>query len=135
MPTFDLVQSPAIAGAHNWRLQRWTGLSGLAFVLGFVAAAGSYGTGAGSSQPEIVAFYGNAANRAHQIEGFAILLVASLLLMLYVVVLRHRLVLDPMLGALATISGTTAVVLLMLANTFWAATAFTFQIQSFYAVS
>ncbi len=116
-------------------MRRWAGLSGLWFVVLFALGATLYGAGAGSRQQEITAYYASSRSRLHQIEGFAVLLVASVLLMLYVAVLRRRTVRDALMGDVAILSGAAAVAFLMLANALWATTAFTVQIQGSYEVA
>jgi len=121
------------AAGRNWR---WLpGLSGLGFVVCFAIAALLYGSGAGSQQREISAYYANSGSRIHQIEGFAVLLVGCIVLMVYVAVLQTFVAEGSLMRQVGGISGTSAIVFLMLANALWASTAFTVEIQHFgYAV-
>lgn len=114
---------------------RWASSSGLAFVLLFGLAAALYAGGAGSSQTAISAYYADAGSWAHQIEGFAVLTGGGLAMMVYVVTLSRRLVRDGWWREVSVVSGTIGVVFLMLANTMWAATAFTVLIQGSYSVA
>jgi hypothetical protein len=120
------------AARRDWR--RVTGLSGLGFVVCFAIAAVLYGGGAGSQQQEISAYYANAGSRIHQIEGFAVLIAGCVILMIYVAVLQRLVAEGSWMRQLAGMSGTVAVVFLMLANALWASTAFTVEIQRGYAV-
>ena len=120
------------AASSGWR--RLTGLSGLGFVVCFLIAAALYGGGAGSQQREIAAYYADSGRYIHQIEGFAVLIGGCIVLMVYVAVLQSLVAERSLMRQLADISGTSAVVFLMLANALWAATAFAVQIQRGYAV-
>ena len=120
------------AARSGWR--RVTGLSGLGFVVCFAIAVGLYGGGAGSQQREISAYYADAGSRIHQIEGFAVLLAGCVILLVYVAVLQRLVAEGSLMRQLAAMSGTGAVVFLMLANALWASTAFTVEIQHGYAV-
>jgi hypothetical protein len=118
--------------AAGWK--RLTGLSGLGFVICFAIAAVLYGSGAGFQQREISAYYADSGNRIHQIEGFAVLLAGCILLMVYVAVLQRFVAEGSLMRQVGAISGTGAVVFLMLANALWASTAFTVEIQRGYTV-
>ena len=120
------------AARSDWR--RVTGLSGLGFVVCFAIAVGLYGGGAGSQQREISAYYADAGSRIHQIEGFAVLLAGCVILLVYVAVLQRLVAEGSLMRQVAAMSGTGAVVFLMLANALWASTAFTVEIQHGYAV-
>lgn len=113
---------------------RWASATGLAFVLLFGVAATLYAGGAGSSQPDVSAYYSDPGQWSHQIEGFAALTIASIALMVFVVTLCHTLVRQVWWRDVALMSGTAGVVFLMLANMLWSATAFTVLIQHKYQV-
>jgi hypothetical protein len=110
-------------------MRQWTALSGAAFVMLFALAAGLYGGGAGSGAPDILAYYSRPTSWRHQEYGFAVLLVACLFLLHYVAELRARVNPPEPAGTVLILSGGATVVLLMIANALWAATAFTVQIQ------
>ena len=110
-------------------MPRWTALSGAAFTLLFALAAILYGSGAGSDASQILVYYSRPAARRHQELGFAVLLVACLLLLHFVAVLRVRVARTSPASAVLLLSGGATVVLLMIANGLWAATAFTVEIQ------
>jgi hypothetical protein len=110
-------------------MRSWTALSGAAFALLFALAASLYGGGAGSDAADIRAYYSRPASWRHQEYGFAVLLVACLLLLHYVAVLRARLTASDPSGTVLMLGGAATVVLLMTANALWAATAFTVEIQ------
>ena len=100
----------------------------------FGVAATLYAGGAGSSQTDVSAYYSDPGEWSHQIEGFVVLTIASIALMIFVVTLCDTLVGQLWWRNVALISGTTAVVFLMLANMLWSATAFTVLIQHNYQV-
>ena len=52
-------------------------VAGLGFAVTFVAGALVYGGGAGKTAAEISAYYADPSNRARQLSGFAIVLVAT----------------------------------------------------------
>lgn len=113
---------------------RWASATGLAFVILFGVAATLYAGGAGSSQPDVSAYYSDPGQWSHQVEGFAALTIASIALMIYVVTLCHTLVRQDWWRDVALMSGTAGVVFLMFANMLWSATAFTVLIQHKYQV-
>ena len=113
---------------------RWASATGLAFVVLFGVAATLYAGGAGSSQGDVSAYYSDPGQWSHQIEGFGVLTIASLALMIFVVTLCQTLVRRDWWRGVALMSGTTGVVFLMLANMLWSATAFTVLIQHNYQV-
>jgi len=96
---------------------RW---SGIAFVVCFVAAAATYGSGAGRSAAEIAAYYASPGDRARQIAGFGILLAGALCLILFVARLP---------GTVPLVSGAATAVLLTGANALWAGSAFTAHVE------
>jgi hypothetical protein len=110
-------------------MRRWTPLSGAAFALLFALATALYGGGAGSNATDIVVYYARPAERRHQKFGFAVLLLACLLLLPYLAVLRTRLARSEPGATVVLLSGGAAAVLLMIANGLWATTAFTVEIQ------
>jgi hypothetical protein len=114
---------------------RYAAASGVVFVVLFAVAATLYAGGAGSTQTDITAYYSDSSAYAHQIEGFAVLTAASLALVVFVVVSTRSLVARGLLSDVAIASGTIACGFLFLANTLWAATAFTVTIERSYAVS
>ena len=111
---------------------RRLGLTGVAFVVLFVAAVALYGSGAGSS--EIASYYAGFGNRMRQIGGFAVLLLGCLFLAVSVAVLIRSVVGAEPLATVALVSGTCAVGLLAVANALWAATAFTVELEPAYRV-
>ncbi len=113
---------------------RWASATGLAFVVLFGVAATLYASGAGSSQPDVSAYYSDPGQWSQQIEGFGVLTVASIALMIFVVTLCHTLIRQVWWRDVALLSGTAGVVFLMLANMLWSATAFTVLIQHHYQV-
>jgi hypothetical protein len=113
---------------------RQLALTGIVFVALFVAAAGLYGSGAGSSPGEIASYYADTGNRMRQIGGFAVLLLGCLFLAAYVAVLVTGVVRDQLLAPVALVSGACAVGLLAVANALWAATAFTVELEPAYHV-
>ncbi|HEV2416151.1 MAG TPA: hypothetical protein VGX27_15215 [Candidatus Dormibacteraeota bacterium] len=106
----------------------------MAFVVLFGVAATLYASGAGSSQPDVSAYYSDPGQWSQQIEGFGVLTVASIALMIFVVTLCHTLIRQVWWRDVALLSGTAGVVFLMLANMLWSATAFTVLIQHHYQV-
>jgi hypothetical protein len=114
---------------------RWAGLCGAGFVVLFAIAAALYGAGAGADQGDITAYYADFGSRVHQLGGFAVLLLATALLLVYVVYSTFQTVQDAPLRLTAMLSGAIGTVFVMLANALWAATAFTVQIQSSYTVA
>ena len=96
---------------------RWASATGLVFVLLFGVAATLYAGGAGSSRPDVSAYYSDPGQWSHQIEGFAALTIASIALMVFVVTLCHTLVRQVWWRDVALMSGTAGVVFLMLATT------------------
>ena len=113
---------------------RWASATGVAFVVLFGVAVTLYAGGAGSSQTDVSAYYSDSGEWSHQIEGFGVLTIGSIALMVFVVTLCDTLVPQVWWRSVALISGTTGVVFLMLANMLWAATAFTVLIQHNYQV-
>lgn len=111
-------------------LARLSALSGLAFVACFAAAAALYGSGAGSRPAEIVAYYADHGDRMRQIAGFAVLLAGCVLLLVYV----GRLCRSTGAGLAVVGSGVAATALLALANSLWAASAFTVEIEPGYRI-
>jgi tetrahydromethanopterin S-methyltransferase subunit E len=99
---------------------RWLALAGVAFVGCFAIAVLLYGSGAGSPSGEIAAYYAAPLNRLRQIAGFGALAVGAIFLMSYLAVLKHALIRDPLLAAIAQTSGAVSVALLSAANALWA---------------
>jgi hypothetical protein len=118
-----------MSSAVHARPVRWSALSGIAFVACFAAAAGVYGSGAGSSAVEIVAYYSSAGNRTRQLVGFALLLVGALCLLLFVATIRKTLIHAELLGTVVVSCGAAAATLLTVANGLWAGTAFTAHLE------
>jgi hypothetical protein len=107
-------------------------VGGIGFVAAFVAGVVAYGSGAGSSDTEIVAYYASHANRLHQIVGFALITVAVVLFVVFVAGLRD--VLPPDRSVVAFISGGCAAAVLLGANALWAASALTVELESGYRI-
>jgi hypothetical protein len=105
---------------------RWCAFAGLAFVALFAAGAAVYGSGAGSSNAEITAYYADHGNRLHQLIGFALVASAAVLLAVFVAGLRPR---------AAVVSGALSAGLLLVANALWAASAFTVELEDGYRLS
>jgi hypothetical protein len=105
---------------------RWCAFAGLAFVGLFAVGAAVYGSGAGSSDMEIAAYYADHGNRLHQLIGFALVAAAAVLLAVFAAGLRPR---------AAVVSGALSAALLLVANALWAASAFTVELESSYRLS
>jgi hypothetical protein len=84
-----------------------------------------YGSGAGSSDAEIAAYYASHGNRLHQLIGFALVAAAAVLLAVFAAGFTSR---------VAVASGALAAGLLLVANALWAASAFTVELESGYRV-
>jgi hypothetical protein len=100
-------------------------VAGLGFAVTFVGGALVYGSGAGRTAAEISAYYADPSHRARQLSGFAIVLVASLLLVVFVSTLRSR---------LAVLSGGVTAGLLIGANALWAASALVVELEPDYRI-
>jgi hypothetical protein len=101
---------------------RWTPLSGIVFVIGFLVASGLFGSGAGSRPAEITAYYSSHGDRIRQIAGFYVLGVSVLFLFWFAGVLCRRLEAPFVLAA-----GSLTAALLLASDALWAATAVTVQ--------
>ena len=112
------------------RLPRRAG--GIGFVAAFVAGVVAYGSGAGSGDAEIAAYYANHGDRVHQIVGFALIAVAVVLFVVFVAGLQDVLARDR--SVVAFISGGCAAALLLGANALWAASALTVELESGYRI-
>jgi hypothetical protein len=99
--------------------------AGLGFAVTFVAGALVYGSGAGKTAAEISAYYADPSHRARQLSGFAIVLVASLLLVVFVSTFRSR---------LAVLSGGITAALLIGANALWGASALVVELEPHYSI-
>jgi hypothetical protein len=106
-------------------IRRLVALGGLLFPVCFVAAALTYGSGAGKTAPEIAAYYASAAHADRQLAGFALMLVAAAALLVFAAGLGGRLMLS---------AGTAAAVLLALANALWASSALAARTEPSYTV-
>jgi hypothetical protein len=106
------------------------GFAGVGFVACFTAAAVLYGSGAGTTVEEIAAFYASQSDRARQIAGFAVMLVALVALLIFVAEL-HKALHGP---GLMLVSGTVTGCLLIAANALWAASAFTVELEPGYVI-
>jgi hypothetical protein len=113
---------------------RWFPLSGLVFVGFFAAAVGLYGSGAGTGQSEIVAYYALETDRLRQIAGFAALLAGCLFLLLYIAALAHE-VGEGAASTVVRLSGGAATLLLATGNALWAASAFTTELERDYRIN
>jgi hypothetical protein len=107
-------------------------VGGIGFVAAFVAGAIAYGSGAGTSNAEIAAYYASHGNRMHQIVGFALIVLATVLLVVFVADLGA--VLPPGRSVVAFVSGGCAASLLFAANALWAASALTMELESGYRI-
>jgi cytochrome c oxidase subunit IV len=99
---------------------------GLAFVAFFAAGAAVYGSGAGSSDAEIAAYYASQGNRLHQLIGFALVAAAGVLLAVFAGGFASR---------MAVVGGVLTAALLLVANALWAASAFTVELEPGYVIS
>jgi len=97
-----------------------TRVSGLAFVGLFIAAAVTYGSGAGRSSAEVAAYYADAGNVARQIAGFGLLLAGTLCLLVFVASLPEM---------VAKISGGACAAMLAAANALWVGSALTAHVE------
>ena len=97
--------------------------AGLAFVAFFVAGAAVYGSGAGSSDAEIAAYYASHGNRLHQLIGFGLVAAAGVLLAVFAAGFASR---------VAIVGGVLSAALLLVANALWAAGAFTVELEPHY---
>jgi hypothetical protein len=107
-------------------------VGGIGFVAVFVAGAIVYGSGAGSTDAEISSYYASHGNRLHQLVGFALIVVALVLFVVFVVGLAD--VLPPRRAVVAYVSGGCAAGLLFGANALWAASALTVELESGYRI-
>jgi hypothetical protein len=97
---------------------RWSALSGVAFVVGFLVAIGLFGGGAGNQPSEIAAYYSDHGDRLRQIAGFYTLGASVLFFLWFANVLCRRLGAPFVLAA-----GSLTSALLLAAGAVWAATA------------
>jgi hypothetical protein len=104
---------------------RWSALAGLGCVALFVAGAAVYGSGAGSTDSEIVSYYASHGNRLQQLIGFALVAAAGVLLGVFAAGFRSR---------IALASGAVSASLLLVANALWAASAFTVELEPGYRI-
>lgn len=107
-------------------------VGGIGFAVGFVAGVVAYGSGAGSSNAEITAYYASHGNRLHQVVGFALIVVATALFVVFVAGVGE--VLPPRRSVVAFVSGGCAAALLFAANALWAASALTVELESGYRI-
>jgi hypothetical protein len=105
---------------------RWCAFAGLAFVALFAAGAAVYGSGAGSSNAEIAAYYASHGNRLHQLIGFGLVAAAGVLLAVFAAGFVAR---------VAVVGGLLSAALLLVANALWAASAFTVELEHGYLIS
>ena len=96
--------------------------TGLAFVVCFAVAAALYGSGAGSTQASVAAYYAHHGGR--QVAGFSVLLAGCVCLLAYVTAATA--------SPLGRASGVGAVLLVAVGNALWAATAFTVELEPGY---
>jgi hypothetical protein len=104
---------------------RGCAFAGLAFVALFAAGAAVYGSGAGSSDAEIAAYYASHHNRLHQLLGFGLVAAAGVLLAVFAAGFAPR---------VAIVGGVLSAALLLVANALWAASAFTVELEPGYVV-
>lgn len=107
-------------------MPRWCAFAGLAFVALFAVGAAVYGSGAGSSDAEIAAYYASHGNRLHQLIGFGLVAAAGVLLAAFAAGLASR---------VAHVGGVLCAALLLVANALWAASAFTVELEPGYVLS
>jgi hypothetical protein len=107
-------------------------LGGIGFVAAFVGGAIVYGSGAGSTDAEITSYYASHDNRLHQLVGFALIVVAIVLFVVFVAGLAD--VLPQRRAVVAYLSGGCAAALLFAANALWAASALTVELESGYRI-
>jgi hypothetical protein len=114
------------------RKPRLRTVGGIGFVAAFVAGAIVYGSGAGSTDAEIASYYASHGNRVHQLVGFALIVVAIVLFVVFVAGLAD--LLPPRRAVVAYVSGGCAAALLFGANALWAASALTIELESGYRI-
>jgi hypothetical protein len=85
-----------------------------------------YGSGAGSSDAEIAAYYASHGNRLHQLIGFGLVAAAGVLLAVFAAGFASR---------VAIVGGVLSAALLLVANALWAASAFTVELEPRYVLS
>ena len=107
-------------------------VGGIGFVAAFVVGSIVYGSGAGSTDAEITSYYASHGNRLHQLVGFALIIVAVALFVVFVAGLAD--VLPPRRAVVAYLSGGCAAALLFGANALWAASALTVELESGYRI-
>jgi hypothetical protein len=107
-------------------------LGGVGFVAAFVAGAIAYGSGAGTSNAEITAYYASHAHQTHQLVGFALIVVASVFFVVFVTGLGG--VVPPERSVFASVSGGSAATLLLAANALWASSALTVELEHGYRI-
>ena len=100
----------------------------------FVVAAVLYGNGAGRGAEEIVAYYALPADRLAQIEGFAVLTVALAAFAVFVASVSAQVAPDEPFSSLILAAGVATLVCLLVANTLWASSAFTYVIEREYVI-
>jgi hypothetical protein len=100
----------------------------------FVVAATVYASGAGRDPQEIVAYYSIQTNRLTQIAGFAVLSVALALFALFVASVRALVDRSEPWSSLILGAGYATLICLLIANTMWAASAFTSVIERGYTI-
>jgi hypothetical protein len=107
-------------------------LGGIGFVVAFVAGVIAYGSGAGTSNADIVSYYASHGNRVHQIAGFALVVVAVVFFVVFVAGVGAAL--PPGRSVVAFVSGGSAAALLFAANALWASSALTVELESGYRI-
>lgn len=107
-------------------MPRWCAFAGLAFVALFAVGAAVYGSGAGSSDAEIAAYYASHGNRLHQLVGFGLVAASGVLLAVFAGAFASR---------VAIVGGALSAALLLVANALWAASAFTVELEPHYVLS
>jgi hypothetical protein len=107
-------------------VSRWCAYAGLAFVALFAAGAAVYGSGAGSSDAEIAAYYASHGNRLHQLIGFGLVAAAGVLLAVFAAGFA---------SPVAIVGGVLSAALLLVANALWAASALTIELEPGHVLS
>ena len=115
------------------RWERWAPVSGIAYVVLFVAGFIVGGDDIGDSDAEIVAYFGDSGNRAEEIAGFFLLVVAALFFLWFASTLRDRLrsvEAEPKsLSSLAFGAGVASAALLVVAVALFFAVSFTIEFR------
>jgi hypothetical protein len=92
----------------------------------------AYGSGAGTSNADIASYYASHGNRVHQIVGFAFVLAAAVLFVVFAAAMGD--VLSRAHSLVVLVSGGCAAALLLAANALWASSALTIELEAGYRI-